>query len=111
MPFVPCQKVAVLTKTAKMTNSHSTNRKWRPPPKQRHGLEKPGLFFPEKRRASFFPEMKILSGVTLQTCMLGAEIREGGSVVEIPSDTKLLLTKNYSEIIICVKLRISYVIP
>ena len=31
--------------------------------------------------------------------------------VVIPSDTKLLLTKNYSEIIIFEKLRISYVIP
>ena len=31
--------------------------------------------------------------------------------VSVPSDTKLLLTKNYSEIIIFEKLRISYVIP
>ena len=30
---------------------------------------------------------------------------------EIPSDTKLLLTKNYFEIIIFEKLRMSYVIP
>ena len=30
---------------------------------------------------------------------------------QIPSDTKLLLTKNYSKIIIFEKLRISYVIP
>ena len=29
----------------------------------------------------------------------------------VPSDTKLLLTKNYSEIIIFEKLRVSYVIP
>ena len=31
--------------------------------------------------------------------------------VALPSDTKLLLTKNYSKIIIFEKLRISYVIP
>ena len=32
------------------------------------------------------------------------------SVLELPSDTKLLLTKNYSEIIIFEKLRISRVL-
>ena len=34
----------------------------------------------------------------------------GPSLLKLPSDTKLLLTKNYSEIIIFEKLRISYVI-
>ena len=34
-----------------------------------------------------------------------------GKLLPVPSDTKLLLTKNYSEIIIFEKLRISYVIP
>ena len=37
--------------------------------------------------------------------------REKKGKNHIPSDTKLLLTKNYSEIIIFGKLRISYVIP
>ena len=59
----PPAKRAVLTKTAKMMNLHSTHwkqglrnsdprkrrkwRKWQLSRRQRHGLEKPGLFFPD----------------------------------------------------------------
>ena len=51
-------------------------------------------------------------------CLIGVETeglldyqRRAGIISIVPSDTKLLLTKNYSEIIIFEKLRISYVIP
>ena len=60
--FVPCQKRAVLTKTAKITNLHPTHwkqglrssdpqkrrkwRKWRVSLRKRHGLEKKGFVLP-----------------------------------------------------------------
>ena len=66
------------------------------------------------RRTSLAP----LASPCFLLCLIGVET-EGlldyqgrvGIISIVPSDTKLLLTKNYSEIIIFGKLRISRVIP